>query len=675
MVAPVLAKGVPSPKLLEVNSINTTGHTAHSDHYRPDIDGLRAVAVGCVLIFHAFPNALPAGFVGVDIFFVISGYLITGLILRDLDAGRFSLRQFYSRRVRRIFPALCLVMSVSLGYGWIVLTSVEYEQLGRHVASGAAFLANFMFWREAGYFDNAADTKPMLHLWSLSIEEQFYALWPLLILLCWRRRLNLLVLCGVLTAGSIGYSVWLAGRDLVADFYSPLSRFWELLLGAVVAYLARAGLLEARFFTHWAATLGLMLLLASLVFIHQGLPFPGYWAILPTLGAALVLAASMRSHINSGILASKPMVWLGLISYPLYLWHWPLLSMGRIVESQTPGALTRMTLLVLSVGLAWMTYRYVERPIRFGKRSKHVVPLLCLWMVLLLLAGHNINRQHGFQFRHHNLLNADPATMVVGTDKESLKRECLLRPAQQAGLDWCWSDGRKAPSYIVLGDSKGDALFYGLVRESSPAQGGYMVGPITLLADPSTPTNAAIFTAIDEHPELNAIVLVNALRGIFPLNPETGFVQGTFTQAQLDDKVRRYTQIISRWVGSGRRVIFVKDNPTLPDPDSCVSGGMTRNATLNQIFFRKENPRCQLKYSEHLVGTQLYQQFVDKLKISNPSLVVFDPSPWLCDIPADLCTVAHDRKFLYSYGDHISDYASSRLARELLPLVLAGPPN
>jgi len=634
---------------------------------------LRAVAVGCVLLFHAFPNALPGGFIGVDIFFVISGYLITGLILRELDAGTFSLRQFYARRVRRIFPALCLVMTVSLGYGWIVLTSVEYEQLGRHVASGAAFLANFMFWREAGYFDNAADTKPMLHLWSLSIEEQFYALWPLLILLFWRRRLNSVVLCSLLIAGSMGYSVWLAGRDVVADFYSPVSRFWELLLGALVAYLGRTGRLEARFFTHWAAPLGLLLLASSLVLIHQGLAFPGYWAILPTLGAALVLAAGMRAHINSGILASKPIVWLGLISYPLYLWHWPLLSMARIVESQTPGVLTRVTLLVLSVGLAWLTYRYVERPIRFGNRGMHVVPLLCLWMVLLLLAGHNINRQHGFQFRHYNLLNADPATMVVGADKENLIRECLLSPAQQAGLDWCKSDGRRAPSYIVLGDSKGDALFYGLVRESSRTQGGYMVGPITLLADPSNPTNAAIYAAIDEHPELSTIVLVNALRGIFPLNPETGFVQGTFTQEQVDDKVRRYTQTISRWVGSGRRVVFVKDNPTLPDPDSCVGGGMTRNATLNQFFYRRENPRCQLKYSAHLAGTQAYQQFVEKLKMANPNLMVFDPLPWLCDIPADLCTVAHERKFLYSYGDHISDYASSRLARELLPRYLPVP--
>lgn len=200
--------------------------------YRPDIDGLRALAVLFVLLFHAFPSLLPGGFVGVDVFFVISGYLITGLILRDLESGQFSLRHFYARRVRRIFPALCLVMAVSLGYGWLVLTAGEYQQLGRHVASGAAFLANFMFWREAGYFDNAADTKPMLHLWSLGIEEQFYMVWPPLLWLWWRRWRALSWLVIPLAGLSLGYSLQLAGRDLVADFYSPLTRFWELLLGA-----------------------------------------------------------------------------------------------------------------------------------------------------------------------------------------------------------------------------------------------------------------------------------------------------------------------------------------------------------------------------------------------------------------------------------------------------------
>ena len=635
-------------------------------HYRPDIDGLRALAVTSVLLFHAFPGLVPGGFVGVDIFFVLSGYLISTLILRELAAGQFSLRHFYARRVRRIFPALCLVMTFSLGYGWLVLTSVEYEQLGRHVASGAAFLANFMFWREAGYFDNAADTKPMLHLWSLSIEEQFYVFWPLLLLLFWRSRLNLAGLFSLLIGASLVYSLWLAGRDIVADFYSPLSRFWELMLGGLVAYLGRTGCLESKFWAQWAAWLGLILLMAALALTHQGLAFPGYWALLPTIGTALVLAAGMHAYLNRAVLASKPMVWVGLISYPLYLWHWPLLSMARIVESETPDAVTRAVLLVLSVGLAWLTYRFMERPIRLGQPGKWAVPLLGLWMVIIFIAGHNINRQHGFQFRHHDLLNADPATMVIGADRDKLKRGCLLSPEQQSGVDWCWSDGRSRPSYMVLGDSKGEALFYGLVREASADLGGFMVGPIALLSDPLTPINQAVYSAIDAHPELKTIVLANALRGMFALNPETGFVLGAVTPAQVDEKAARYTQVISKWLASGRRVVFVKDNPTLPDPDSCIGGGMTRSAVMNQLFYRKENPRCQLKYSDHLVGTLPYQQFVEKLKLANPSLQVFDPAPLLCDIQADLCGVAHERQFLYSYGDHISDYASSRIARAIL---------
>ena len=634
--------------------------------YRPDIDGLRALAVLFVLLFHAFPSLLPGGFVGVDVFFVISGYLITGLILRDLESGQFSLRHFYARRVRRIFPALCLVMAVSLGYGWLVLTAGEYQQLGRHVASGAAFLANFMFWREAGYFDNAADTKPMLHLWSLGIEEQFYMVWPPLLWLWWRRWRALSWLVIPLAGLSLGYSLHLAGRDLVADFYSPLTRFWELLLGAWLVYMARSGRLGGGFWRSVAAPLGLLLVLLSLVWVHQGLAFPGGWALLPAVGAALLLGAGMQAGLNQHLLASPALVWLGLISYPLYLWHWPLLSMARIVASQTPAAEVRALLLVLSVLLAWLTYRYLERPIRFGSQRRWAVPVLCLCMVLLFTAGHNINRQHGLQFRHHDLLNADPASMVIGADRARLKPECLLGNAKQLGLDWCFSDGRPAPNYVLLGDSKGEALFYGLVRESGPEMAGSMVGQVNLLWGPAAPSNQAVYAAIEQNPGIRQIFLVNALRGIFPLDPETGFIAGLVTEAMIDDKVLRYTEAIAPWLAAGRRVVFVKDNPTLPDPDSCISGGMTHHDFLNRFFFRHENQRCQLRLSEHLSGTQAYQSLVEKLQIANPALQVFDPLPLLCDVPKNLCTVAYQRQFLYSYGDHISDFSSSRIAQELI---------
>ena len=207
------------------------------NHYRPDIDGLRAIAVLSVVIFHAFPEYLGGGFIGVDVFFVISGFLITSLILREQKEERFSLRHFYARRIRRIFPALSLVLGFGLVAGWICLNFMEYKQLTKHTGSSAIFLTNFMLLREAGYFDNAADTKPMLHLWSLAIEEQFYLAWPLALMFFKRLPRWLFPVLVVLLLSSLIYSLSLVFKgNLELDFYSPLSRSWELLLGASLAF-------------------------------------------------------------------------------------------------------------------------------------------------------------------------------------------------------------------------------------------------------------------------------------------------------------------------------------------------------------------------------------------------------------------------------------------------------
>src|SRR5437870_5550894 len=209
----------------------------NSPKYRPDIDGLRALAVLSVVAFHAFPTSLPGGFLGVDVFFVISGYLISTIILENLDKGAFSLAEFYGRRVRRIFPALLVVLLASYVFGWLALLADEYAQLGKHIAAGAGFVSNLVLWNEVGYFDRSADTKPLLHLWSLGIEEQFYLAWPLLLWFSWKRRFVAPVVLALAALSFIATALW-SNVDAVATFYSPLTRFWELLGGSMLAWLA-----------------------------------------------------------------------------------------------------------------------------------------------------------------------------------------------------------------------------------------------------------------------------------------------------------------------------------------------------------------------------------------------------------------------------------------------------
>lgn len=439
-----------------------TGLVARPD-YRSDIDGLRAIAVLAVVVFHAFPGWLPGGFVGVDIFFVISGYLISKHILEELSSSSFSIKTFYARRVRRIFPALILVLLVCLLFGWLILTPGEYEKLGRHVFAGALFLANILSWREAGYFDAAADTKPLLHLWSLGIEEQFYIVWPLMLALAWRFRDTLAwVFPGVIML-SLAYSLFLVQRDAVADFYSPVTRFWELALGAA---LAHPGVRQTNLgpgLRHALSAAGLLLILLALVIIDSQVPFPGAWALLPTLGAALLIHAGAQGGVNRQLLSLRPMVWVGLISYPLYLWHWPLLTFARIIESEAPSLALRAWLVLSSFLLAWLTYRFIERPVRARANSRGLIWALCLSMAFLGIAGFVVKSAHGYRERLAGMMNADPTTMVVGGDRGRLLPGCGIPEAKKAhGLNYCMRNSQQSPRYAMLGDSKAEALFYGL---------------------------------------------------------------------------------------------------------------------------------------------------------------------------------------------------------------------
>ncbi|VTU21484.1 O-acetyltransferase OatA [Variovorax sp. SRS16] len=360
-------------------------HLVHPK-YRADIDGLRAIAVLSVVGVHAFPDWLRGGFIGVDIFFVISGFLISTIIIGSLEGEGFSYRAFYARRIKRIFPALVLVLAASLAFGWFVLLADEWEQLGKHVAAGAAFVSNFAFWSEAGYFDNAAETKPLLHLWSLAVEEQFYILWPLLLGLAWLRKWNPPAVILAVAALSFGINVLTIHSHPTAAFYLPASRFWELMVGGMLAYIV---LHRPQWLSRGRglqSILGLLLIASGLVLIRSGSAFPGWWALLPTLGAFFCIAAGPSAWLNRSLLSSRVLVGFGLISYPLYLWHWPLLVYARILEDGTPNRRVRLLAVLASIALAWLSYRFVERAARRSARAA-VLRVLVIAMVVIAALG------------------------------------------------------------------------------------------------------------------------------------------------------------------------------------------------------------------------------------------------------------------------------------------------
>ncbi|MDA7417780.1 acyltransferase family protein [Xenophilus arseniciresistens] len=356
--------------------------------YRPDIDGLRAIAVLAVVLYHASPRWLQGGFAGVDIFFVISGYLISTIIFGSLAGKGFGYGEFYARRIRRLFPSLLAVLACTLAFGWFVLLTDEFRQLGRHVLASAAFVQNLALWAESGYFDTVAESKPLLHLWSLAVEEQFYIVWPVLLGLVWwaRRRMLPWMLGAALL--SFALSLVLVFRAADAAFYMPLARLWELAAGGVLAWL---GLRRQAHHTtrsgQWMSVTGLLLIVAGLAFIDRHKYFPGFWALLPVLGTCLCIAAGPSAWLNRHLLGARPMVWVGLISYPLYLWHWPLLAYARVLEEGVdPPRAVRFGAVGVSVLLAWLSYRFLEKPLRH-RRGWPVVAGLAGAMGVLALLG------------------------------------------------------------------------------------------------------------------------------------------------------------------------------------------------------------------------------------------------------------------------------------------------
>jgi peptidoglycan/LPS O-acetylase OafA/YrhL len=429
-----------------------------SARYRPDIDGLRALAVMLVVNFHAFPEAMQGGFIGVDIFFVISGFLITGIIVRELDQQRFSLLAFYNRRIRRIFPALIVVLGATLVLGWLWMLPAAYAQLSADIGASAAFSANFALLWQSGYFDVESAKKPLLHLWSLGIEEQFYLFWPLLLMLAGRLRLSTLTVAAVIGVASFVLNVALIGSNPVATFYLPFTRAWELLAGAVLACgWNRVSQTSAA--SNWRASSGLLLIAVAADVLNTNRAFPGWWAVLPVVGAALLLSAP-GAWICRTVLASRPLVWIGLVSYPLYLWHWPLLVFFGIIKFSPLTQLERELIVGLSFVLAWLTYRFVEKPFRFGRPGPLRIAGLCAGMLSVAVAGVVVVQGRGFDFRLPPQIREMASVPMQASQWRA--HECLLDLSRETSFADSCVDRDRRPLILVWGDSTAGALLPGL---------------------------------------------------------------------------------------------------------------------------------------------------------------------------------------------------------------------
>jgi peptidoglycan/LPS O-acetylase OafA/YrhL len=650
----------------------------HHLGYRADVDGLRAIAVLLVVCFHAFPRKVPGGFVGVDIFFAISGFLIGGIIMQAAEQGSFTFGWFYARRVRRIFPALGLVLVSTLVAGWFLLLADQYAQLGKHVLGGTAFASNLVLWKEAGYFDTAAESKLLLHLWSLGVEEQFYIVWPPVLLLAYRLRWNIAVVVAVIALASFALNVARVVAHPIDTFYLPFARFWELLVGNLLAYVTLAGSSDSapetgrrRFAANAMSSVGLGLVGLATFALDKDSTFPGWWAVVPVLAAVLLVGAGPGAWINRHVLSSRPMVWIGLVSYPLYLWHWPLLTFARIVHAGEPERSTRVAAVLLSLLLAWATYSLVERPIRTGGRMRAKTAGLCAALTAIGALGAAVLFDAGVPSRRVSQLNA----------------------RIERNLEWeYWSDAgclarfketpcelnAEQPEIMLLGDSHANSLFPGLTQIDRPLRvvGVGACGPFEAVeqvvsrnADKHMCTGKD-YVAVNERildtvPSIRVVVLSAFWRPYITgevANDREREEWGSLNLiakrpeekelSRFDLVVNGLARTVAYAESLGKTVVFVRDVPDLAE---------------ELRTYCKLDRDCSIPRAEVDAKQTLENELLKRLLKRHPDVRVFDPLPELCD--ADACYLMKDGHLLYRDHHHLSLDGSLRVGTALAEFI------
>jgi peptidoglycan/LPS O-acetylase OafA/YrhL len=608
---------------------NNSHHVIHLK-YRPDIDGLRGVAVLAVICFHYFPNLLPGGFVGVDVFYVISGYLISSIVFKNLNHESFSFVDFYNRRIRRIFPSLISVLLASFVFGWFALFTREYKELGKQIAGGAAFISNFIFWNEAGYFDTASSTKPLLHLWSLGVEEQFYFIWPILIWMFWKSRVNLLLLTSAIGIASFAVNIYTVNDDQVAAFYSPLSRFWELMVGSVLAYLS---IHHSRFMKPSNANLraiaGLIIIVIGCTFVDNKFLYPGWWALLPTIGAFLLISAPEDAWINKKILSSALLVRIGLISYPLYLWHWPLISFATILQSGTPSVTYRITLIVLSFVLAYLSYALIEKPIKKNPSQLISWGILVPTMLITGILGYNAVGRGGYEFREKAAIRS-----VAGG--EAQKDESCSKLFEKYDLTFCrLHDANRVFNVALVGDSHANQHWPGLSNYYAKSNHnlillGWAGAKAIYLPDSSNIYQKRfnkLLVELASNPSIETIVL--------------SFRQPYYNDKSFEDGLKGVVNLMQK---NGKKVVFILDNPALNfDPVSCV--GLP---PIRPIL----NKECTMAVTDFQPFYLPVRNRIIRTLNAIPNVMIFDTLPIICD--DKICRVRRDDLILYFNSGYMS---------------------
>lgn len=626
---------------------------------RREIDGLRAVAVVPVIMFHAGVGGVAGGFVGVDVFFVISGYLISRIILNDLEQGRFSIAHFYERRARRILPALFFMMAVCLPLAWAWLLPRDMKQFSQSVAAVSFFSSNILFWQQSGYFDIASELKPLLHTWSLAVEEQFYIFYPIAIMLLWRRKQLIVPCLIVVSLASLALAQWGSAHKPIATFFLLPTRAWELTVGALTAFhLAhRPDAALASRWSHLFAALGLVMIVASIFVFDSATPFPSLLALMPTLGTALIIKFASPANLTGQFLGARPLVGIGLVSYSAYLWHQPLFAFARLQRFGDPPSSIVAALIALTFVMAVLSWRFVEQPFRrknvIGRRSVFTAALAAsIAFATFGFAGYLTD---GFAAQRTN----------------GRQREMLASATTSPMRADCHTDGRDyrrpsdactylvpGPTWAVFGDSHAVELAYALAQQLKERNQSVRHFSFSSCAPSLTPPGCQEW--LDETVNFIAgsrqiqYVVVSfrinaALTGpherLYPRIPDRNSPEAR------EHVWQGVVALLERLTTSGKKVVFVLQAPELPMP-------------IQAIIMRRNDDSSMLRGVSRAWWSERSSFVYARLASLPPEVVVVDPAATLCGT-AD-CYAGRDRQAYYFDEHHMSMRGAALIASDLL---------
>jgi len=653
--------------------------------YRSDIDGLRALAVMVVVMYHAKISGFDGGYLGVDVFFVISGFLITNFILSDLRQAKFSIRNFYERRVRRIFPALFTMILICSLVAYCLLLPQDFAEFGTSTVWATLFVSNLHFWQESSYFSGSAELRPLLHTWSLAIEEQFYILYPIALVVLFRfarRKLfHVIALCFGL---SLAVNVWASMAHPDAAFFLTPSRAWELLLGALLAFGVLPKISSPRG-RNATAFFGLLLILFSVFAYTAVTPFPGLAAILPCTGTALIIYGGMSGTTSVGrFLSQRPVVFIGLISYSLYLWHWPVLVMFRHFMSvhDLPPHIT-IAAIALSFGLAIFSWRYVEQPIRDRRRiaRRPVVVGGASAMALTLAIGVAAFASEGLP---HRFQESVIRLASAGQDLSRDGRDCINRhtPDELRQGEMCEviGTGAATQSFLLWGDSHAAALFPAINQAAArTGRSGLMASASACppILGVTTPMGRRPFKCNDfNHAVMDAslasdtikIVILNA-RWAFYAHGSSYKVEARRNPVIADDQavsstiagnravfVRGLRRSLAALTKAGKKVVIIGPTPEI---------GWTVPKTLAMQQYTRRYWRISPTYEEFLERQAFVISTLVEVAAEYGAELVF-PHEVMCDKQG--CSVLRDDHVLYSDSHHLSATGANSIYKIFEPI-------